>query len=313
MLQTRPSLALLSTILLVACGEPKTIHSPEELGLQYCGEGGEPSTWDEGLVESQGDVRSLELRLVLGVSRRGMMVDGDTVSGGADLANRLAQKLDETTRIAAEHETIIVVPDVLLSVHGDVPVDRVLEASAIAFEGGWTPHWVVVRRPPRPEPDYLEPEVATSFLAELAGLAAGPAEYVEPPGLTTNPSPSLRHERYTELLTEEAQKCPAAVRVFKAIPKAEPERKCEVLEEGIETIQAKCSEEEWRRLITLMQVGWSAELAGFPVGVLRPTLTQDGESLLVDPGTLWREVVTLLGATDLDQVKLEIQAIEAAE
>ena len=101
--------------------------------------------------------------------------------------------------------------------------------------------------------------------------------------------------------------CKAAVEGFRSVAAAAAEQKRPLFSEGIGTIQSKCREKTWRRVITLLQVYGSPEVLGFPVGALEATWVADGERVEVAQDTPWSEVVTKLAALGDRKITLVVE------
>jgi microcompartment protein CcmL/EutN len=244
------------------------------------------------LVAFEGSVRPAELGVNLQLTRDGVRVDGDEVEDGTALRQHLDELVAETIRIAGRSDgTIKFSGRMLLSVHGDVPAVRVVEEAAVAFQAGFSTLISTVRLPAQPGPLYLEPELAQEILAEL-------------------PPPSEHEQRQSQLgerLSEEAGACEAAVEVFRSVAAAAVEQKRPLFSEGIGTIQSKCREKTWRRVITLLQLHQSPEVLGFPMGALEATWVADGERVEVAPDTPWSGVVTKLAALGDRKITLVVE------
>jgi hypothetical protein len=244
------------------------------------------------LVAFDGSVRPADLAVNLGLARDEIRVDGVEVADGAALRQRLDELVAEATRIAEGSDgRIRFAGHMLLSVHGDVPAKRVVEQVAVAFEAGFSTLNSTVRLPAQPEPPYLEPELAQEVLAELPP----PSEHEQ------------RQSRLGERLSEEAGACEAAVEVFRSVAAAAVEQKRPLFSEGIGTIQSKCREKTWRRVITLLQLHQSPEVLGFPMGALEATWVADGERVEVAPDTPWSGVVTKLAALGDRKITLVVE------
>ena len=282
---------LLALALVAACSDPPPVQPASAFGLQPTG-GPSVHTWDEGLVAFDGSVRPADLAVNLGLARDEIRVDGVEVADGAALRQRLDELVAEATRIAEGSDgRIRFAGHMLLSVHGDVPAKRVVEQVAVAFEAGFSTLNSTVRLPAQPEPPYLEPELAQEVLAELPP----PSEHEQ------------RQSRLGERLSEEAGACEAAVEVFRSVAAAAVEQKRPLFSEGIGTIQSKCREKTWRRVITLLQLHQSPEVLGFPMGALEATWVADGERVEVAPDTPWSGVVTKLAALGDRKITLVVE------
>jgi hypothetical protein len=279
MTRARPNLLVfLVLVLLVACSSPASVRPAEDFGLKLCGDSSDVWTRDEGLVEVDGGARTPSLRTTLVLSGDASIVDGQEASDEHPLRQLLAAPLIEATEIAEKRPELqlMVSGELLLSVNGTVQVERVAEAAETAFAAGYSTLLVVVRLP-TPLLEYLEPELARETLTVLSSATV-----------------EVGAERLVELMEEEAETCRAAVEVLQAVADAEPGQKCQVMSQGVATFQAECSKPTWRRLVTLLQLVGSADLMGYPVGVLETSLVPDSEPLAIEPGTRWKYVVERL-------------------